>query len=123
MKRAETRVLGPGEFTEANVRRGQKIAIELTRLKLELFHMRMPKTVAALGLAIDKIGYELAERMEGAGLVGKEEKAARKRRAAFQRREARERAARNRRDERALDELLAGTFKLRRKTKAKRKSR
>ena len=77
------------KLTQADVDRGQQIIRHLLAMHTELFGMGLIKTAAELGRASDTIGWELAERMNAAGLVGKDEAKRQKRHAAWERRNAR----------------------------------
>lgn len=74
-------------ITEAQVKRAQQIIRSVVDLQRELFDMGLPDTSAAMAAVNDRIGWEIAERMETSGLVGKEEHRRRERHTAFDERE------------------------------------
>lgn len=115
MKRVDHRpqIVGPSEFTAKHVKRIQAIAIQLQGFHGELLNMRMALTAARIGPVLDKLGYELCDRMGESGLVGTEERKAQRRRAGFARQAERERRQRIAKEEREIREALGRAKKRR----------
>lgn len=74
-------------ITQDQVDRAQRIIRQIVDLQRELLELGLPGTSARMAAVNDRIGYELAERMEASGLVGKEEQKRRVQHATFDERE------------------------------------
>ena len=70
-------------ITEAQTGRVQQIIRQVVDPQRELFELGLPVTSARMAAVNEKIGWELAEKMQAAGLVGSDEKRCRQRHAAF----------------------------------------
>lgn len=71
------------KITVDQVKEAQKLILRFQAIHGQLIDLGLPRTAAAMGLVLDKIGWEIADRMEQSGLVGPEEHKRRERHAVF----------------------------------------